>query len=1661
VALDTSLAPCDIVVMTATISGATDPSTAYYVQYRVDGGAWQPLASYYGYPGVQTITYNIAYDGYYELRSGSLVVLSTCPASTGFNVYKNYCDAYTTSTSTTPASNNCSNGKFTLNMVDPQRCSYQTYVGYIFSGGDTVANLIVTNISGDNVTAGANLPAGNYSYSFYTIGTYLTGLAQPKCPISGSFTIPNAGCNITFTNEVINNGCNGTDYSAQINGITCEGQFLVQLYKDGNLIESNNVYEYSTVGNIGYGFLSPGNYTVKVFANHLNPGTCFAESNFTANAMSCDLSITNLVVTNAAADLSTFGSVNFNVAGTECSGYQVTLKKNGVVYFGNNVTPTGPLTPISFSSLPPDNYEIIFSNGFCEVSQLFTITQGNLSCNINYTNLTTSNVTTNGGSNGTINFTLNGNTCGSGQYEIEVYRNSVLLQSANYTATGSSTSIGLSNLPAGNIQVLVYNGCMSGINECAITFASLLTEPPVCNLLVSVTNETIPGPGCSNGILTVNMQGNANGNDYVLNVTQNGNYVFSAGYPSGSAVTDVISNLSAGVYDLNLSYTGSGSCGSNASYTLTNTPCNLSIDNVVTTQTADNAHSGSIAFDVNGTICETSSLQLLSATGTVLVNSTISESEGRLFENLDVGNYSIQVITPGGCSVNYPFVIDAFCDINVFNETISLEGAGSCTTGKLSYYVTASNFFNLIVKLINSDDLSVFYQSNVPNWDGIDANEINNIPAGNYTLQVINASGNCSDSYNFTIAPAPCSNIQFSNITLGVSTIGCTWAFGYDLNLGNCPGSVLTLSKDGNLLNTYNINSTTSTEIGYLTIGNYNLHLNTSSGCNIDYPFVVNPTCNLAVNNAVVTQTVDNANNGSIAFNLSGDICNDTPLQLLSSTGAVLTTQLIYEGGNYNFDGLSAGNYSVQVTNAGGCSVNYPFVIDAFCDINVFNETISLEGAGSCTTAKLSYYVTATNFSALIVKLINTDDLSVFYQSNVPNWDGIDANEINNIPAGNYTLQVINASGNCSDSYNFTIAPAPCSNIQFSNITLGVSTIGCTWAFGYDLNLGNCPGSVLTLSKDGNLLNTYNINSTTSTEIGYLTIGNYNLHLNTSSGCNIDYPFVVNPTCNLAVNNAVVTQTVDNANNGSIAFNLSGDICNDTPLQLLSSTGAVLTTQLIYEGGNYNFDGLSAANYSVQVANAVGCSVNYPFVIDAFCDINIFNETISLEGAGSCTTAKLSYYVTATNFSALIVKLINSDDLSVFYQSNVPNWDGIDANEINNIPAGNYTLQVINASGNCSDSYNFSIAPAPCSNIQFSNITLGVSTIGCTWAFGYDLNLGNCPGSVLTLSKDGNLLNTYNINSTTSTEIGYLTIGNYNLHLNTSSGCNIDYPFVVNPTCNLAVNNAVVTQTVDNANNGSIAFNLSGDICNDTPLQLLSSTGAVLTTQLIYEGGNYNFDGLSAANYSVQVANAVGCSVNYPFVIDAFCDINIFNETISLEGAGSCTTAKLSYYVTATNFSALIVKLINSDDLSVFYQSNVPNWDGIDANEINNIPAGNYTLQVINASGNCNDSYNFTIAPAPCSNIQFSNVTINPSQIDGCYSAFGYDLNLGNCPGSVLTLNQNGSIIETYNLIGSVSTEITDLTAGNYNLHLSSAGCEIDYPFVVTPNACNITYQIQ
>ena len=1512
--IDSTAGPCTFSTVHVSVTGTADPSKLYSVEYRLDGGPWTVAhGPYFGHVGAHTFDMYLSVDGYYEFRSGPLVVLPTCPIVSGLSIYKKYCDAYQTSTTVTNASNDCSNGAVNIFFTDPIKCLATFYTGKILQAGIEIANLNFTPVIGNNYVAMAQLMPGNYSYTIYTEGDIYGG--GIGCPLNGTFSIGNDACNLTISNEVIDTTCTGSNYAAQVNGITCNGNYLVELYKDGSIMSSSSITEYSSSGYISFSNLQTGNYVLKVFSNHLNPGNCVAIKNFDVNIASCNLAINNVVVTNAAADLSTYGSVNFNVSGTECYGYQVTLKKNGIVYFSNNFTPTGTLTPVNFSSLPPDNYEIIFSNGVCEVTQFFTILQGNISCNLSYTALTSTEVTTNGGTDGTINFTLNGNTCGAGQYEIEVYKNAILLQSSNVIATGSSTNVGLTNLPAGNIQILVYNGCMNGANECAITFSTSINEPQVCDLQVSVSNYTNPSIGCQNGNITVNLQGNANGNNYILSVSKDGNSVYNAGYASSSAVTDVIPNIPAGNYVITLSYAGSGACFSAINFTLNSLPCNLTIADVVTTQACDNSNDGAVAFDVNGTICQISALQLLSASGTVLVNTTINQSEGRLFEDLFAGNYSIQVTTPSGCSANYPFTIEPQCDLSLFNETVSLEGAGNCTTAKLSYFVNANYCSASLVKLINNIDMTIFYQSNLPNQDGIDANEITNIPVGDYTLKVLNSSGNCSASYNFVVAPAPCSNIQFSNVTLGESSLGCAWAFGYDLNLGNCPGSLLTLSKNGNLENSYFLNSTVSTEINNLSNGNYNLHLYTASGCVIDYPFEVNPVCNLAISNSITTQSCDSYATGDIAFDLSGNICNNTPLYLLDNSGNIITSQMIDSYGNYTFNDLLADSYALQLTNQAGCSVNYPFTIEPECDLSLFNETVSLEGAGNCTTAKLSYFVNASFCSAAIVKLVDNTDMTVFYQSNIPNQDGIDANEIANIPVGNYTLIVSNNSGNCSASYNFVVAPAPCSNIQFSNITINPSpTDGCYYNFGYDLVLGNCPGSLLTLNQNGSIIETYNLIGNISTEIPELTPGNYYLHLN-SAGCEIDYPFEITPAaCNINITNASVSSTgVLYCVNGRIDFDVIGTTCGTGAVALVQN-GNILNT-INWTTGNgegLHFDNMSPGNYSIIAVNNlfnVTCGDTLDFTINSVLPpLSISNVSVNSTGVLACTNGNVSFVVNG-QFCANSYVIVYDESVDIVYSANYNNG-GNQSYNVSGLVPGNYTIEFGLIGYSVTET--FTISPNSC-NLAITNVQ--VSTLSgannCTVASVSFTPTGDmCSNGSVFLFKDGNAIDfhLWPMNTAPNLVFNNLTPGNYVISAATGSYgyCSTSINFEVLPTpCSLNIANA--TSTPSNGSNGTIDVIGAGAYCGNITIALDAEITAGNYSNLSTNFGNIStqFSNLAPGNYRVTISSdgSTCTDVEYITVTGAVCNTNPIISASSTSICPGQTVILNSNYLTGNAWS--------------------------------------------------------------------------------------------------------------------------------------------------------------
>lgn len=1577
--IDSTGGPCTFSTVHVTVSGSTDPSKLYSVEYRLDGGAWTTAhGPYFGHTGSHTFDMYLSMDGYYEFRSGPLVVLPTCPVISGLSIYKKYCDAYQTSTNVSNAINDCSNGSVNVFFTDPIKCLATIYHAKVYQAGIEVATMLCSPVSGNNYVASAQLPAGSYSYTIYTEGDY-TGL-DLGCPLNGNFIIGTENCNLSISNETFNNTCNGNDYSAQINGVTCNGSYLVELYKDGLLQSSNPITEYSGTGYISFSSLQTGAYELKVYSNHLSASTCIATKNFDINIAACNLSISNVVVTNAAADLSTFGSVNFDIAGLECSGYQVTILKDGFAYFSNAVPSAGAVTPVSFTSLPPDDYVILLDNGACNVNVPFTVLQGN----------------------------------------------------------------------------------------------------PTCNLQVNVTNETKPNSGCSNGSITVNMQGNANGNNYILNITKDGNNVFTGGYASSSSVSDVVTNLSAGNYIITLSYTGSGTCISSINYMLNSLPCNLAIANVVATQACDNSNDGEIAFDVTGTICQTSALQLLSNSGTVLVNSTISQSEGRLFENLTVGNYSIQVSTPSGCSVNYPFTIEPQCDLSLFNETVTLEGAGNCTTAKLSYFVNASYCSASLVKLINNTDMTIFYQSNLPNQDGIDANEITDIPLGNYTLQVLNTSGNCSASYNFIVAPAACSNVQFSNVTLGESTMGCSWAFGYDLNLGNCPGSVLTLSKNGNLVNTYLLNSSVSTEISNLSNGNYNLHLYTASGCAIDYPFEVNPVCNLAITNPFLTQACDDYNTGEIAFDLNGDICDNTPMQLLNSAGAILSTQVINIGGNKIFEDLAVGNYSVQVTNAGGCSVNYPFTIDPICDINLFNETVTLDGTGNCTKAKLSYFVNATLCSATIVKLINNTDMTVFYQSNIPNQDGIDANEITDIPLGNYTLQITNNSGNCSASYNFIVEPAPCSNIEFSNVILTESASGCSWSFGYDLNLGNCPGSILTLAKEGNLVSTYFLVSSVSTEISNLSIGNYNLHLTTASGCIIDYPFEITPVCDLAINNINTTNAL--CGNGTVNFTATGTQCganntyfiiNDDAPSIPVASGNWLSGTMV------SITDLLAGNYTIIVktnfiSDTEFCGDTAHFTIDNIlnCDVNITNLTTT---NSSCGTGTLQFTINGSQCGATNSYLIvNSAFPDAPY---LGTWTSGNLVSFTDLYPGNYILiaSTNTTNLNCSDTAYFTINDSFNCNIQIENVFVNNANCNSNGDVSFLVTGNQCSSANLAyIYNTSDMLNPLTTllwsNGIVSSALN-LPEGSYIIKALTnntgdiSNSCFDTVSFSINNQniCNLEAIN-INTHSIACSVNSDVDFTVIGNTCGPVEINVyrVSAPSSLVLNATWQNGMNplIELSNLSAGMYSIQLSDAIsGCVSNTSFAIDEInCDISIINSSISSTGVLYCVNGRIDFDVTGTTCGTGAVALLQNGTVLNTLNWTTGNGAGL---HFENMSPGNYSIVAVNNLFNvtCGDTLNFTINSV-LPPLSISNVSTSSSGVSSCTSGnVSFVVNGQFCENSfVIVYDESNNFVfsAAYNNGGNQTYNVSGLAPGNYTIEFGLIGYSVTETFTINPNPCNI-----
>ncbi len=388
--------------------------------------------------------------------------------------------------------------------------------------------------------------------------------------------------------------------------------------------------------------------------------------------------------------------------------------------------------------------------------------------------------------------------------------------------------------------------------------------------------------------------------------------------------------------------------------------------------------------ETNGSL----TIENLSIPGTSFAIDGGAFSSDLSYSNLSIGNHTLALLSPDGCSETINFEIESIAEPTVDYQTVNScvdmdEGElwiGSGTTPGLQFAVDDNTSYSSVTAFIN-------------------------LSLGSHTLYVLDDNA-CEYSYPFTIN-------SFSSASV-------------DLNAENScqdqsTGS-LTISNLSSPNLSFSINSTTGfqSDLVYtnLPAGNHTLWVLDDNNCLISYPFNIDtftsPSVDLSTEATCLdidsgTLMLDNPSNPMLVFAI------DTP------TG--YTDDLLFEN-------LSAGQHTLYVLDPNGCTSSFDFEID------VFDEPgINLATSSSCEN-------TATGSVS-----ISTNETGLSYSIDGVTYTGDQL--FDELPVGQHILYVNN--GVCDFGFLFNIeatslpeleiiTQASCDGVELGGIEINTST---------------------------------------------------------------------------------------------------------------------------------------------------------------------------------------------------------------------------------------------------------------------------------------------------------------------------------------------------------------------------------------------------------------------------------------------------------------------------------------------------------------------------------------------------------------------------------------------------------------------------------------------
>lgn len=1142
---------------------------------------------------------------------------------------------------------------------------------------------------------------------------------------------------------------------------------------------------------------------------------------------------------------------------------------------------------------------------------------------------------------------------------------------------GTSTAEDLTDLAAGDYEVTVTDGA-----GCQVVINYTVAENPPFDLTETIT--PLSCAGAADGAIALTLVGGSLPFD------------FDWGGPGGfTAATQDIFGLEAGPYDVDI--TDALGCTESFSVMVTE-PDAIVLSADITDTSCGNTNDGEIDLTITAGVSPLD----IDWTGPGGFPSSNEDLTG-----LEAGTYDVTVTDADGCQQTSSFDVlpGAVLDITT-------------ATGDVSCFGAMDGFLDLTISG-GTPPIDVVWT--LPGGGTVNSEDLTGLGPGTYDVTVSDVDG-CAVDLSFDITE------PFELLVSGDPTpITCNSADDGAVDLtvagGEAPYDIAWTGPDGF--------AATSEDISGLATGTYEVTVTDNLGCQQVLSFDLSEPGSINLIAFDLPVSCAGEADGSIDMTVFGGT-PDFTFDWTGPDGFTANTE--------DLAGLAAGTYTVEVTDANGCTqsqdydITEPMAIDTtvdVTDITCFGPgsgaiDLTVTGGQGPYTVTWTFPDTSTQVSEDLTGLDAGD-----YEALIEDASGctvtIEAT-VNETPAFDVTANVTDATcaglddgaieliitggvGPYDVDWGFTTGPTITGLAAGPYNATITDALGCT----QDLNgimvdeaapivvdvphtNETCPGAAdgtidilsITGGTDPITVSWTGPGGFTSADntLSGLEAGTYDLLVEDANGCQYTESIEV-----VAANPLLLTPTVTDPPCGGISeisldldggngwpTDAGGTPITDWLVEWTADNGFALTENVL---NNSTITDLEAGTYTVTVTDFNGCSQALNFDIQNAQALDVQSVVIQ-PGCGDSDNGSIELAISGGTAPM---------DVSWTADNGLASAD----EDLFGLEAGTYTLLVTDANG-CTWDQTFELVSPPA--IEYTlDVTQPLCAGEATGAVDLNITIGSPPYVVLWTGPNG-------FNSPAE-DIGSLEPGTYTLGIQDASGCAVTTTVDLTPASPVEVSGVVTDLLCAGTGTGAIDITVTG---GQVPYTF------AWTALPFFTADTEDLNDVEAGTYDLVVTDANGCEALFSATVSE-------NTPITLTASGTDATCGLTD-------GTLTASATGGDEPYTWSWTDDTDTEIADTPDVADVASGVYTVTLTDANG-CEEVATVTVSDS------------DGPQLDAATSTplCNGDTN-GNIDLTVTGLDPFTYVWTGPNGFTAESEDLTDLEAGTYAVEVTDVnGC--------------------